>query len=114
VGHCKGFLETLHHHVIVLGGACLELCSCCLAELIAMGLERGLIYLPMILDDVDGDALLVWKLGDSHRVLVPPHDAAEILKSLDKCSSGGGHHLETFIFGALLASLLVDTLAQLA
>jgi hypothetical protein len=65
-GHGKGFLETLHHHVIVLGSACLKLCSRRLAELVAMGLKRGLIYLPVILDDVNGDTLLVWKLGDSH------------------------------------------------
>jgi hypothetical protein len=94
--------------VIVLGSACLELCSRCLAELVAMGLGRGLIYLPIILEDVDGDALLVWKLGDSHHALVPPHDAAAVLKSFDKCGSGGEHHLETCIFGELLLSLLVD------
>jgi hypothetical protein len=79
-----------------------------------MVLECGLIYLPIILDNVDGDALLVWKLGDSHRSLVPPHVAAAVLDSLDKRGSGGGHHLETFIFGELLASLLVDALVQLA
>ncbi len=96
------------------GRLCLKLCSCCLAELVAMGLERGLVYLPIILDDVDGDALLVWKLGDSYCALVPPHDAAAVLESLDKHGGGGGCHLETFIFGELLASLLVDALAQLA
>jgi hypothetical protein len=104
----KGFLETLRHHVIVLGGVHLELHSCHLAELVAMGIERGLIYLPIILEDVDGDALLVWKLGDSHRALVPPHDAAAVLESIEKCGIGGGSHLETFIFGELFASLLVD------
>jgi hypothetical protein len=113
-GHGEGILETLRHHVIVLGGARLLLCSRCLAELVAMGLERGLIYLPVNLDNVDGDALLVWKLGDSHCALVPPHDAAAVLESLDKRGGGGGHHLETFIFGELLAFLLVDALAQLA
>jgi hypothetical protein len=112
-GHSKGFLETLCHHVIVLGSAHLKLRSHCLAELAAMGFERGLINLPVILDDVDDDALLVWKLGDSHRTLVPPHDAAAVLESLDKCGGGEGHHQETFIFGELLESLLVDALAQL-
>ncbi len=78
---------------------------------LAIGLEHGFVYLPIILDDVDGDALLVWKLGDSHCAMVPPHDAAAVLEILDKCGGGGGHHLETFIFGELLASLLVDALA---
>ncbi len=100
--------------MIVLGSARLKLCSCCLAELVAMGLERGLVYPPVILDNVDGDTLQVGKLGDSHRALVPPNDAAAVLKSLDKCGSDGGRHLETFIFGELLASLFVDALAQLA
>jgi hypothetical protein len=113
-GHGKRFLETLRHHVIVLGGVHLELCSRCLAELITVGLERGLLYLSITLDNVDGGALLVGKLGDSHCALVPPQDAAAVLECLDKCSGGGGHHLETFIFGELLACLLVNALTQLA
>jgi hypothetical protein len=85
-----------------------------LQNLLQWAFEHGHIYLPVILEDVNGDALLVWKLGDSHHALVPPHDAAAVLESLDKCGSGGGRHLETFIFSELLASLLVDALAQLA
>jgi hypothetical protein len=100
--------------MIVLGGVRFNLCSCCLAELVATGLGHGLVYLPIILDNVDGDALLAWKLGDSHCALVPPHDAAAVLESLDKCGGGGGHHLETFIFGELFASFLVNAVAQLA
>ncbi len=78
-----------------------------------MGLERRFVYLTIPLDDVNGDALLIGKLGDPHCALVPPHDAAVVLECLDKQSSGGGCHLETFIFDELRASLVVNALTQL-
>jgi hypothetical protein len=59
--------------------------------------------------------MLVGELGDTHCALVPPHDAAVVLKCFYKCGGGGGHHLKTFILGEFLAiSLFVDALIQLA
>ncbi len=100
--------------MVVLSGVRLEICSCCLTEIVTVGLEGGLVYLPVILDNVDGDTMLVGELGDPHCALVPPHDAAVVLKRFEKCGGGGKRHLKTFILGELLASLLVYALTQLA
>jgi hypothetical protein len=96
--------------VVILSGARLKLCPHFLAELVVVGLEHGLIYLPIILENVTGNAMLVGKLGDP----VLPHDAAVVLKGFDKRGGGGRHHLKTFILGKLPASLVVYALIQLA
>jgi hypothetical protein len=72
--------------VIVLSGVHLKLYSRCLAGLIAVGLECGLV---LILDDVDCNTMLVGELGDPYCALVPPYDAAAVLKQFDKCGGGG-------------------------
>ncbi len=96
----------LCHHMVVLSHTHLNLCSRRLAELIAVGLEHGLVNLPIILDDVNGDAILVGKLGEPHCALVQPHDTAAALKCFDKRCDGGGRHLETFALSKLLASFV--------
>jgi hypothetical protein len=100
--------------MVVLSGTCLKLCPHCLAELVTMDHQHGLVYLPIILDNVYDDAMLVGELDDPQCALVPPHDAATVLERFDKHSGGGGPHLETFILGKLLVSLFVDAVIQLA
>jgi hypothetical protein len=100
--------------VLVLSKVHLKLCSRCLAELVTVGLKHGRVYLPLILDNVNGNTMLVGGLGDPHCTLVLPNDAAVVLKPFDECGSGGGHHLKFFIPGKLLASLFVYALTQLA
>jgi hypothetical protein len=79
-----------------------------------VGLECGFVYLLVILDDVDGNTMLVGELGSPNCALVPPNVAAAVLKCFDKPGGGGGRHLKTFILGKLLTSLFVDALTQLA
>ncbi len=86
----------------------LEICATCLAEVIAMSLQGSLVDLGVGLYDVDDHAGGICMGSDPLSSLVPTHNVASIVESLDKCGCGGRSHREPLIIGEFLASFLVD------
>jgi hypothetical protein len=100
--------EALCHHVVVLSGATLNVCTAHPAEHLAASLESSLVNLAVILDNIDQNSILVGELGDILGTLVPPHDSTTDLKGLHKCHGSGRGHREPLIIGKLVAALFVD------
>jgi hypothetical protein len=94
--------------MVVLGSTTLEICATCLAEVIATSLQSSLVNLAVGLYDVDDHAGDVCMGSDPLSSLVPTHNVASIVESLDKCGCGGRSHREPLIIGEFFAFFLVD------